>query len=175
MIYNITQCAYDMIQWLQIMKLWLILLNILVTLMQFTNYLYRTKLDSFFHPVFYVTWDDMPAVVGALSLVQICYLCVGQYWHQNLRAFMIEFWIPCRFLLSWEILLYIIIFTRNLRSWWGKNICCALPSGVVWQLWTAVIWIFPRTLLLSSQLLLWSSTEILRACFTTIMVTANWK
>lgn len=53
-----------MIQWLQIMKLWLILLNILVTLMQFTNYLYRMKLDSFSHPVFYVTWDDMPAVVG---------------------------------------------------------------------------------------------------------------
>lgn len=52
----------DMIQWLQIRKSLLILLNILVMLMQFNIHLYRIKLDSF--SAFYVTWEDMAAVVG---------------------------------------------------------------------------------------------------------------
>lgn len=62
-----------------------------VTLMQFANYLYRTKLDSFLHPVLYVTWEGMLAVVGGQSPVKLCYLWVEQYGHQNLRSFMIEF------------------------------------------------------------------------------------
>ena len=53
-----------MIQWLQIRKSLLILLNVLVTLMQFIIYLYRMTLDSFLHSAFYVTWEDIPAVVG---------------------------------------------------------------------------------------------------------------
>lgn len=82
-----------------------------------------------------------------LSPGQFCHLCMGQHWHQKLVAFMIRFWVPYCFSLSWEILL--CVFNKNLEA--TKDTWCALPSGWVQQR-TALIWMNPGVLLLSSQL-----------------------